>query len=102
MLSRSSRADRADGAGLQVTRRRRRVSRPRLGARPRLVAAGAAAVILAGAGATYATTAVFDHNQVGTLYGNGLQVSDDQVIQPLGQRSMTQVSKFIGSTGTPH
>src|SRR3954452_6907732 len=85
---------------LQVTRRRRRASRVRL--RPRMIAAGAAAVVFAGAGATYASTVVFDHNQVGTGYGTGLQVSDDQVIQPLGQRSFTQFGKLMGSTVSPN
>jgi WD40 repeat protein len=84
----------------QVTRRRRRVSRIRL--RPRIVAAGAAAVVFAGAGATYASTVVFDHNQVGTGYDTGLQVSDDQVIQPLGQRSLTRFGKLMGSTVSPN
>jgi YVTN family beta-propeller protein len=85
---------------LQVTRRRRRASRIRL--RPRVIAAGAAAVVFAGAGATYASTVVFDHDQVGTAYGAGLQVSDDQVIQPLGQRSLTQFGKLMGSTVSPN
>src|SRR6478672_11033500 len=91
---------------MQVTRRRRHGSRVRAGlgltGRRRFIAAGAAAAILVGAGATYATTTVFSHNQVGSLYGNGLQVSDDQVIQPLGQRSMTQFGKFMGSTISPN
>jgi hypothetical protein len=41
-------------------------------------------VLLAGAGVTYATTEVFGHNQVGTEYPNGIQVSGDQIIKPLG------------------
>ena len=41
-------------------------------------------VLLAGAGVTYASTEVFGHNQVGTEYANGIQVSDDQIIKPLG------------------
>jgi YVTN family beta-propeller protein len=90
---------------LQVTRRRRRVARTRLGAfgrRRRAVAAGAAAVVLAGAGATYASTVGFGQNQVGTSYANGIQVSDDQMIQPLGQRSLTQFGKLMGSTVSPN
>src|SRR5919198_1521905 len=85
MLSRSSR-DRIEQTGMQVTRRRRRVSRARLGVyvgtghRRRIVAVGATAVILAGAGVTYASTVGFGHNQVGTEYANGIQVSDDQIV----------------------
>jgi YVTN family beta-propeller protein len=99
MLSGSKRAQRADDACLQVARRRRRVRH--LGRR-RLVAAGAAAVVLAGGGVTYASTVGFGSNQVGTQYANGLQVSDDQMTQPLGQRSLTQFGKLMGSTVSPN
>jgi YVTN family beta-propeller protein len=58
-------------------------------------------VILAGAGLTYASTVGFGHNQVGTEYTNGIQVSDDQIIKPLGDRLLTQVGKFMGSTVSP-
>jgi hypothetical protein len=104
MLSGSSTADRVEGEGTHVTRRRRRVGRARLrdfggtGRRRRIVAVGAAAVVFAGAGATYASTVGFGHNQVGTQYANGIQVSDDQIIKPLGNRSLTQFGKFMGST----
>jgi Phosphoesterase family len=103
MLSRSSTADRVEGEGTHVTRRRRRVGRARLRdfgetGRRRIVAVGAAAVVLAGAEATYASTVGFGHNQVGTQYANGIQVSDDQIIKPLGDRSLTQFGKFMGST----
>ncbi|MGH2887322.1 MAG: hypothetical protein ACRDPA_32270, partial [Solirubrobacteraceae bacterium] len=79
-------------AGLQVTRQRRRVSRARLrglgAARHRIrnVALGATTVVLVGAGLAFATTRVFDDNQVGTQYANGLQISSDQVLKPLGDR----------------
>jgi YVTN family beta-propeller protein len=43
----------------------------------------------------------FGSNQVGTQYPNGLQVSADQMIQPLGQRSLTQFGKFMASTVSP-
>ena len=92
---------------MQVTRQRRRTSRIRLGVfgrishRPRLVAVGATAVVLAGAGVTYASTQVFGHNRVGTEYSNGIQVSDDQIIKPIGDRLLTQFGKFMGSTVSP-
>ena len=105
-MLRSRRANRID-AGLQVARNRRRVSRSRLaifgGAsrRLRFVAVGAIAVVLAGAGLSYASTVLFGHNQVGTQYPNGIQVSDDQIIKPLGDRLLTQFGKFMGSTVSP-
>src|SRR3954468_5123711 len=95
MLSRSKGPDRGDG--LQVTRQRRRVRARRPGG----VALGATAGVLAVAGVTYASTEIFGHNQVGTEYPNGIQVSDDQIIKPLGDRLLTDVGKFMGSTVSP-
>jgi YVTN family beta-propeller protein len=106
MLSRSRSGNRSERTGTQVTRRRRQVSRTRLGVlgragrRRRILAAGATAVVLAGAGVTYAATAS-DQNQVGTEYANGIQVSDNQIIKPLGDRLLTQFGKFMGSTVSP-
>jgi hypothetical protein len=107
MASGSSSTDRVDGEGVQVTCQRRRVGRARLRvlggtAHPRrIVAVGAAAVVLVGAAATYASTDVFGHNQVGTVYPNGIQVSDDQIVKPIGERLLTQFGKFMGSTVSP-
>jgi YVTN family beta-propeller protein len=92
---------------MHVTRRRRPVSKGRLGVfggtghRLRNVAIVTTAVILVGAGVAYASTVGFGHNQVGTEYANGIQVSDDQIIQPLGDRLLTQFGKFMGSTVSP-
>jgi YVTN family beta-propeller protein len=92
---------------MQVTRRRRRASRARFGVfrdssrRARVVALGATVVVLAGAGLTYASTVGFGDNQVGTEYANGIQVSSDQIIKPLGDRLLTQFGKFMGSTVSP-
>ena len=58
-------------------------------------------MVLAGAGLTYASTVGFGHNQVGTQYAGGLQVSDDQVIKPVGDRLLTQSGKFMGSAVSP-
>ena len=96
-----SESRRAQGAGderVQVTRRR---AARAPGRRRAAVAAGAVAVLLAGAGVTYATTAVFGQNQVGTEYANGLQVSSDQILKPLGERLITPYGKFMGSHGQP-
>jgi YVTN family beta-propeller protein len=104
MLSGSSRGNRSDRTGVQVTRRRQQLSRARLGGtgnRRRIVAVGATAVVLAAVGVTYASTVGFGHNQVGTTYANGTQVSDDQIIKPLGDRLVTQLGKFMGSTVSP-
>ncbi|HWH94324.1 MAG TPA: alkaline phosphatase family protein [Baekduia sp.] len=99
-MSESRRANGVDEAGVQVMRRRRRVSRT-FGARRAIIVAGVTAVALVGAGVTYATTLVFGHNQVGTEYPNGIQVSGDQIIKPLGDRLLTQTGKFMGSTVSP-
>src|SRR6476661_2469159 len=106
MRRRSRRTTRAE-LGTQVTRRRRRVSRVSVGLfhkssdRLRVIAFGATAVVLAGAGLAYGSTQVFGHNKVGTTYANGIQVSDDQIIKPLGDRLLTQFGKFMGSTVSP-
>ena len=105
-MLRSRTGNRVD-AGLHVRRQRRRVSRGRLavfrgaGHRLRLVALGGTAVVLACAGLAYASTRLFGDNQVGTQYPNGIQVSDDQIIKPLGDRLLTQFGKFMGSTVSP-
>src|SRR5262245_2213761 len=98
MLGGFRRGDRVDATGVQVTRRRRRGSK--LGRR-RVGAIAATAVVLTGAGVTYASTVGFGHNQVGTQYANGIQVSDDQMIKPLGDRSLTKFGKLMGSTVSP-
>jgi YVTN family beta-propeller protein len=100
-VSESGRANGVDEAGVQVTRRRRSVSRA-FGGRRTIIAAGAIAAVLVGAGVTYATTEVFDHNKVGTEYPNGIQVSGDQIIKPLGDRLVTQTGKVMGSTVSPN
>jgi YVTN family beta-propeller protein len=49
----------------------------------------------------YASTVIFGDNQVGTEYANGIQVSDDQIIKPIGDRLLTQFGKFMGSAVSP-
>jgi len=49
----------------------------------------------------FGTTVLFGDNQVGTQYRNGIQVSDDQIINPIGDRLLTQFGKFMGSTVSP-
>src|SRR3954447_7550436 len=106
MLRRSKTTDRVEGIDTQVTRQRRPVSRRfgvfgGTGHRSRIVAAGATAAVLAGAGVTYASTVGFGANHVGTTYANGIQVSGDQILKPLGDRLVTQFGKFMGSTVSP-
>ena len=82
---------------MHVTRQRREVPRVRLGL-PKL----AGRRLRVGGGVTaYASTRGFGDNQVGTQYPNGLQVSDDQIINPIGDRLVTQFGKFMGSTVSP-
>src|SRR6201991_297321 len=106
MPNESEQADGVDGLGVNVARRRRPVpSRGpgRFGGRGRrvAVAAGAAVGALAVAGVAYAATDGFGHNQVGTEYADGLMISSDQIIKPLGERLVTQIGKFMGSTVSP-
>src|SRR5215467_14125936 len=94
---------------MQVTRQRRSEPRVysrllgRVGRRGRMVIAGAAAIAIAGTGSglAFGSTLGFGHNEVGTEYSNGIQVSDDQVIKPIGDRLLTQFGKFMGSTVSP-
>src|SRR6476661_2623639 len=92
---------------MHVTRQRR-VSEVRLGLfgrrttrRVRVLAAGTAAFALVGGGLAYGTTVGFGDHQVGSEYADGLQISSDQVLKPLGQRLMTPYGKFMGSTVSP-
>ncbi|WP_328292882.1 bifunctional YncE family protein/alkaline phosphatase family protein [Kineococcus sp. NBC_00420] len=74
----------------------------RLGRRPlQVAAAGTAVLVVVGGGVAYAGTTGFDHHQVGTLYPEGLQVSDDQVLKPIGDRLVTDNGKIMGSTVSP-
>ncbi|GAB7004303.1 alkaline phosphatase family protein [Nocardioides sp. AN3] len=90
---------------MHVTRQRRRVSDVRLGLlskhKLRLAVASTAALAVAGTGVAYGTTAIFDDNRVGTEYANGLQVSADQTIKPIGDRLVTEYGKFMASTVSP-
>ena len=86
---------------MQVTRQRRTSARRRLGRRSRIVAISTTAMLIAGAAAGYAATTEFAHHQVGTVYKDGLQISSDQVLKPLGDRLVTKFGKFMASTPSP-
>ena len=92
---------------MHVTRQRRRLRGARAGLfdragnRLRVVVAGTVTIAVASGGMAYASTEVFGHNEVGTEYANGLQVSDDQIAKPIGDRLMTAFGKFMGSTVSP-
>ena len=74
---------------------RRRVPR-----RTTAVVAGSLALLVTG-GVAYANTGVFGENLVGTEYADGLQISSNQMIKPLGERLVTEYGKFMGSTVSP-
>ncbi len=86
-------------------RQRRRVpnDRPRLLGRRklRIVIAGTAALAVVGTGTGYAATTIFGQNKVGTEYANGLQISSNQILKPLGSRLSTPYGKIMGSTLSP-
>ncbi|WP_426243812.1 alkaline phosphatase family protein [Nocardioides sp. LHG3406-4] len=91
---------------MNVTRQRRGVTRRRLAPlghrrRVRLLVTAVSAFAVAGGGVAYANTAIFGEHQVGTEYADGIQVSADQVIKPIGERLMTEYGKFMGSTVSP-
>ncbi|MCW2756060.1 MAG: phosphoesterase, partial [Marmoricola sp.] len=90
---------------MQVVRQRKRVTGVRFGLlgtkKIHLAIAGATVLALIGAGSAFATTTIFGQNQVGTQYANGLQISSDQIIKPLGDRLMTPYGKIMGSTISP-
>jgi len=71
--------------------------------RVRVVTAGAAAVtlVLTGTGLAFATTNGFGTDQVGQTTSQGQVISDDQIIKPIGNRLLTQLGKFMGSTVSP-
>jgi YVTN family beta-propeller protein len=94
---------------MNVTRQRRRTEGSRAfsdlfaSRRMRLVAAAGCAIALASGGIATASTVGFGTNQVGSQDAAGnLQVSDDQVINPLGDRLATPFGKIMGSTISPN
>ncbi|MCW2756927.1 MAG: phosphoesterase, partial [Nocardioidaceae bacterium] len=90
---------------MHVVRQRKRVAGVRSGllghSRLRIVLAGTTALAVVGTGAAYGTTTIFGQNKVGQQYANGLQISSDQILKPLGDRLMTPYGKFMGSTVSP-
>jgi YVTN family beta-propeller protein len=90
---------------MHVVRQRKRVKGVRSGLlgqpKLRLVLVGTAALAVVGSGTAYGTTTIFGQNQVGQEYANGLQISSDQVLKPLGDRLTTPYGKFMGSTISP-
>jgi len=78
-----------------VSPARRRLARTPIG----VLAAGLALVVTGGV--AYGTTVGFGSHQVGSEYADGLQISSDQVLKPLGERLTTPYGKFMGSTVSP-
>jgi len=64
------------------------------------IAAGCALALVGGGVATAATLSSNQH-QVGGVYADGQQVSDNQLIKPIGARLETQFGKFMGSVVSP-
>jgi YVTN family beta-propeller protein len=73
----------------------------RTGSRVRLVAAGTAALAIASAGVSYASTNQFGTQQVGQTTDQGQVVSSDQYIKPIGQRLVIPPGKIMSSSVSP-
>ena len=94
---------------MQVTRQRRHDPKVRRGLfgrpgrRVRLVIAGAAAVALAGTGSgiAYASTRGLGTDQVGQTTNQGLVVSSDQIIKPIGDQLVINNGKIMSSSVSP-
>ncbi|WP_017935689.1 bifunctional YncE family protein/alkaline phosphatase family protein [Nocardioides sp. Iso805N] len=93
---------------MHVTRRRRRLEGTSAlrgilrGKRLRLLAAGGVALALTTGGIAAASTVGFGTHTVGSTYSDGsVQVSDDQTINPLGDRLETPFGKIMGSAISP-
>jgi YVTN family beta-propeller protein len=87
---------------MNVTRNRVSRSAGRGFSRARKIGAIAGAVALAATGGiAYGTTVGLGENEVGTEYADGLQISSNQVLKPLGDRLTTPYGKFMGSTVSP-
>ncbi|MCO1593865.1 phosphoesterase [Micromonospora sp. RHAY321] len=94
---------------MQVTRRRRRVEkdqsgplRRRIARRLPLATAGTTAVVVAaGTGIAFAQTHQFGTDQVGQVTDKGLVVSDDQYINPIGERLVINAGKIMSSSVSP-
>jgi YVTN family beta-propeller protein len=95
---------------MQVTRRRRRVEKDkfrlldlRSGRRLRLATSGIAtlALVAVGSGVGSASTEGFGTYQVGQTTDQGLVVSGDQFVNPIGERLVVNNGKIMASTVSP-
>ena len=86
---------------MNVTRNRVvKPARRRLSRKVSVAIAGGLALAITG-GVAYATTVGFGQNLVGNEYPDGLQISSNQILKPLGERLVTPYGKFMGSTVSP-
>jgi YVTN family beta-propeller protein len=93
---------------MQVTRRRRqhvgtvRSGLQLMGRRMPIVTLGTTAAVLAvGTGVAYAQTHEFGTDQVGQTTDNGLVVSGDQFVDPIGDRLVINQGKIMSSSVSP-
>ena len=87
---------------MNVTRQRRQPARVVASKRFRLLVAAGGALALTTGGLAVASTAGLGGQRVGSTYADGLQISDNQVLKPLGTRLVTPFGKIIGSTISPN
>jgi hypothetical protein len=66
-----------------------------------MTAGATAVVVAAGTGISFAQTLQFGTDQVGQLTDKGLVVSDDQYIDPIGERLVVDNGKIMSSSVSP-
>ncbi|WP_138417427.1 alkaline phosphatase family protein [Sinomonas gamaensis] len=79
----------------------RRLSKFADGRKPLAIVSASCALAIVGGGIAAASTIAFGQQQVGSEGENGLQVSSNQVIKPIGDRLMTPFGKIMGSAVSP-
>src|ERR1041384_5242686 len=84
-----------------VTKARRGVFSSNTGRRTRLLAVATTVLVVAGGGIAYASTDMFGTQQVGQTTKQGLVVSGDQYVNPIGDRLVINNGKIMSSSVSP-
>jgi YVTN family beta-propeller protein len=85
----------------RVEKARRGFFTSNTGRRTRLLAAATTVLVVAGGGIAYASTDVFGTDHVGQTTKQGLVVSSDQYLKPIGDRLVIDNGKIMSSSVSP-